>query len=73
MKEVVIANPCPFCKGITIGVKDTLTGGHKVWAYCSKCGRLGRKIATPEGIDDDELINLAYKAWNEDIDGNSNL
>ena len=62
---------CPNCGSTNIGVKDgTVTTpwkkeARKVWGYCRSCGLKGTEEICDININDDNEIDRAYKAWNE--------
>ena len=64
---VITARPCVFCNCDSIGVKDSLRDGHCTWAYCSKCGKTGRKVSLTGDPTDSQIIDAAYSAWNQDM------
>ena len=65
--EVTTVKECPFCKCAEIGVKDSIID-EGCWAYCTSCKARGPFVRidpdTPIHIDDDEVMKIAYSAWN---------
>ena len=57
------ADPCPFCarvRGIILFKEEKDIG-----LSCPRCGILGPRVYINMPLDDDQLWELAVKAWNK--------
>ena len=63
---MITIKPCPFCESKDIGVKDSVLD-ERSFAYCRQCHSRGPIVNIPEtsNISDEEIMKLAYKAWNK--------
>ncbi len=57
---------CPTCFSFDIGVKNNISD-NKVWAYCRCCGTKGPTLNRDQFLQDYDLIDAAYNAWNEQM------